>query len=81
MYPVSSLNLASYWARKGLDRAIALAEKSAWEIASHPSELALVPDCEAFLQLHNARVQAFADIAVLRTVNSLYHELWHLPRI
>jgi hypothetical protein len=81
MNPVSSLSQASYTALKGLDRAIALVEKSALEVASRPGELAFGPQFEAFIQLQDARVQAFSNIAVLRTINSLYHVLWRLPRL
>jgi hypothetical protein len=80
MNPVSSLSQASDTALKGLDRAISLVEKSAHEVASRPGELAFGPQFEAFIQLQNARVQVASNIAVLRMINDLYHDLWRLPR-
>ncbi len=79
MNPVASLSQASYTALKGLDRAIASVENTAEQVASHPAELTYGPQFEAFIQLQNARVQASSNIAVLRTINSLYHELSRLP--
>ncbi len=81
MNPVSSLTQASYTALLGLERAIALAEKSAFEVASHPGELAFGPQFEAFVELQKARVQAASSVRVLKTIGFLYHELWRLPRL
>jgi hypothetical protein len=81
MNPVSSLSQSSYTALKGHERAVALVESSAIAVASHPAELTYGPQFEAFIQLQNARVQASSNIAVLRTINLLYHELSRLPRL
>ncbi len=81
MNRVSSLSQAAYTALKGLDRAISTVESSAIAVASDPAELANGAQFEAYIQLQNARVQASANIAVLRTINDLYHELSRLPPI
>jgi hypothetical protein len=79
MNPVARLGQASYTAVQGLDRAFGLIEKSAFEVANSPVELAF-GNFEPFIQLENARVEAAANFAVLRTIGSLYDELTHLSR-
>jgi hypothetical protein len=80
MNSVSSLARASFAALDGLGRAIEKIERSALQVASRPGDLSFGRQFTAFVQLQNARVEAASNAAVLRIVNSLYHELLRLPR-
>jgi hypothetical protein len=71
---------ASYSAIDGLGRAIEKIEQSAYQVASHPGELSFGRQFTAFVQLQNARVEAASNAAVLRIVNSMYRQLWWVPR-
>jgi hypothetical protein len=81
MNSVSSLTRASFAALDGLGRAIEQIERSALRVASRPGELSFGRQFTAFVQLQNARVEAASNAAVLRIVNSPYHELLRLPRL
>jgi hypothetical protein len=80
MNSVSGLARASFAALDGLGRAIEKVEHSALKIAEQPGELSFGQQFTAFVALQNARIEAVGNTAVLRIVNSLYHEMLRFPR-